>query len=122
VLTAFFQWGWGTRALGLGAPSPVDGFLPGLVLAILFGLSMDYQVFLVSGMTEEWSRTRDNARSVVAGQAHTARVITAAATIMIAVFTAFVFIGQRGIAEFGVGLAAPWHWTPSWCGQPWYRP
>jgi putative drug exporter of the RND superfamily len=106
VLTAFFQWGWGTRAFGLGAPSPVDGYLPGLVLAILFGLSMDYQVFLVSRIAEEWSHTRDNARSVRIGQTHTARVITAAAKIMIAVFIAFVFVGQRSIAEFGVGLAA----------------
>jgi len=106
VLTAFFQWGWGTKLFGLGAPSPIDGYLPGLVLAILFGLSMDYQVFLVSRTAEEWSRTRDNARSVLVGQIHTARVITAAATIMIAVFSAFVVTGQRGIAEFGVGLAA----------------
>jgi RND superfamily putative drug exporter len=106
VLTAFFQWGWGTRAIGLGAPTPVEGYLPGLVLAILFGLSMDYQVFLVSRMAEEWSRTRDNARSVLAGQTHTARVITAAAAIMIAVFITFVFVGQVDIAEFGIGLAA----------------
>jgi RND superfamily putative drug exporter len=106
VLTAFFQWGWGTRALGLGAPVPVEGYLPGLVLAVLFGLSMDYQVFLVSRMAEEWSRTRDNARSVLVGQTHTARVITAAAAIMIAVFIAFVFTGQVDIAEFGIGLAA----------------
>jgi putative drug exporter of the RND superfamily len=106
VLTAFFQWGWGTRAIGLGAPTPVEGYLPGLVLAILFGLSMDYQVFLVSRMAEEWSRTRDNARSVLAGQTHTARVITAAAAIMIAVFITFVFVGPVDIAEFGIGLAA----------------
>ncbi|GAA1261437.1 MMPL family transporter [Kitasatospora nipponensis] len=106
VLTAFFQWGWGTRALGLGAPSPIEGYLPELVLAVLFGLSMDYQVFLVSRMAEEWSRTRDNTRSVLAGVTDTARVITAAAVIMMAVFTAFVFMGQRSIAEFGVGLAA----------------
>src|SRR6185437_13116527 len=91
VLTAFFQWGWGTRAFGLGAPSPIEGYLPEIVLAVLFGLSMDYQVFLVSRMAEEWSRTRDNARSVLVGQTHTARVITAAASIMIAVFIAFVF-------------------------------
>jgi putative drug exporter of the RND superfamily len=106
VLTAFFQWGWGTRAFGLGAPTPVEGYLPGIVLAILFGLSMDYQVFLVSRMAEEWSRTHDNTRSVIAGQAHTARVITAAAAIMIAVFVTFVFLGQIDIAEFGIGLAA----------------
>jgi putative drug exporter of the RND superfamily len=106
VLTAFFQWGWGTRAFGLGAPTPVEGYLPGLVLAVLFGLSMDYQVFLVSRMAEEWSLTRDNARSVLVGQTQTARVITAAAAIMIAVFITFVFIGQVDIAEFGIGLAA----------------
>ena len=106
VLTAFFQWGWGTGLLGLGAPSPIEGYLPELVLAVLFGLSMDYQVFLVSRMAEEWSRTRDNARSVLAGLTRTARVITAAALIMIAVFVAFVFLGQRDISEFGIGLAA----------------
>jgi RND superfamily putative drug exporter len=106
VLTAFFQWGWGTRALGLGAPVPVEGYLPGLLLVVLFGLSMDYQVFLVSAMAEEWSRTRDNAQAVRAGQANTARVITAAAAIMIAVFVTFVLIGQVNIAEFGIGLAA----------------
>jgi putative drug exporter of the RND superfamily len=106
VLTAFFQWGWGTRVFGLGAPSPIEGYLPEIVLAILLGLSMDYQVFLVSRMAEEWSHTRDNARSVLVGQTHTARVITAAAAIMIAVFTAFVFMGQRDVAEFGIGLAA----------------
>jgi RND superfamily putative drug exporter len=67
---------------------------------------MDYQVFLVSRMAEEWSHTHDNSRSVLVGQTHTARVITAAAAIMIAVFTAFVFMGQRDVAEFGIGLAA----------------
>jgi putative drug exporter of the RND superfamily len=105
VLTAFFQWGWGTRALGLGAPVPVEGYLPGLVLAVLFGLSVDYQVFLVSRMAEEWSRTCDNARSVLAGQTDTARVITAAAAIMIAVFVTFAFTDAVDIAEFGIGLA-----------------
>ncbi|MEC3920327.1 MMPL family transporter [Nocardia sp. CDC160] len=106
VLTAFFQWGWGTGVIGLGAASPIEGYLPELVLAILFGLSMDYQVFLVSGMAEEWSHSHDNARAVVAGVTHTARMITAAAMIMIAVFIAFVYLGKRDIAEFGVGLAA----------------
>jgi len=106
ILTAFFQWGWGTSALGLGEPSPVQGYLPELVLAVLFGLSMDYQVFLVSRMAEEWSHSRDNARAVAVGLTHTARVINAAAMIMIAVFASFVFMGERGISEFGVGLAA----------------
>ena len=106
VLTAFFEWGWGTSAFGLGRAGPIEGYMPEMVLAILFGLSMDYQVFLVSRMAEEWSHTRDNARSVLAGQTETARVITAAATIMIAVFIAFAFMGQRSVAEFGIGLAA----------------
>ena len=106
VLTAFFEWGWGTSAFGLGRAGPIEGYMPEMVLAVLFGLSMDYQVFLVSRMAEEWSHTRDNARSVLAGQTETARVITAAATVMIAVFIAFVFMGQRSVAEFGIGLAA----------------
>ncbi len=106
VVVAFFQWGWGSDALGLGKAGPVEAFLPVMMLAILFGLSMDYQVFLVSRMHEEWVHTRNNRRAVTFGQAATGRVITAAATIMICVFLAFVFGGQRVIAEFGVGLAS----------------
>jgi RND superfamily putative drug exporter len=105
VLTAFFQWGWGTSALSLGKASPVEAFLPIFTLAILFGLSTDYQVFLVSGMSEEWARSRDNHRAVRAGQAGTARVITAAAAIMICVFVTFSLTDNRDIAEFGVSLA-----------------
>jgi RND superfamily putative drug exporter len=106
VVVAFFQWGWGSDPLGMGAAGPVEAFLPVIMLSILFGLSMDYQVFLVSRMHEEWVHTKDNARAVNVGQAQTGRVITAAATIMIAVFGAFAFGGQRVIAEFGIGLAA----------------
>jgi RND superfamily putative drug exporter len=106
VLTAFFQWGWGSDALGMGKAGPVESFLPPLTLAILFGLSMDYQVFLVSRINEEWLRGHDNAKAVRVGQLATARVITAAATIMICVFLTFAFLGQRAIAEFGIGLAA----------------
>jgi RND superfamily putative drug exporter len=106
VVVAFFQWGWGSDALGLGGAGPVEAFLPVIMLSLLFGLSMDYQVFLVSRMHEEWTHTKDNARAVTLGQASTGRVITAAATIMICVFIAFVFGGQRVIAEFGIGLAA----------------
>jgi RND superfamily putative drug exporter len=106
VLTAFFQWGWGTEAFGLGKAGPIEAYLPVLTLAILFGLSMDYQVFLISRMNEEWVHGRDNQRAVRTGQLETARVITAAAAIMICVFLTFSFLGQRDIAEFGIGLAA----------------
>ena len=77
-----------------------------MTLAILFGLSMDYQVFLVSRMNEEWVHTHRNAVAVRTGQTETGRVITAAATIMICVFLTFSFMGQRDVAEFGIGLAA----------------
>jgi putative drug exporter of the RND superfamily len=106
VLTAFFQWGWGTEAFGLGKAGPIEAYLPVLTLAILFGLSMDYQVFLISRMNEDWVHGHDNQRAVRTGQLETARVITAAATIMICVFLTFSFLGQRDIAEFGIGLAA----------------
>ena len=106
VLTAFFQWGWGTSAFGMGNAGPVEAFLPVVTLAILFGLSMDYQVFLVSRMNEEWVHTRRNSQAVRTGQTETGRVITAAATIMICVFLTFSFMGQRDVAEFGIGLAA----------------
>ncbi|MDQ0776389.1 RND superfamily putative drug exporter [Streptomyces aurantiacus] len=106
VVVAVFQWGWGSELLGLGKAGPVEAELPLIMLAILFGLSMDYQVFLVSRMHEEWEQTRDNHRAIRIGQAETGRLINAAALIMICVFTAFVFAGQRVIAEYGVGLAA----------------
>ena len=105
VVTGFFEWGWGSDKLGMGGAGPVEAFLPVMMVAILFGLSMDYQVFLVSRMHEEWVRHRDNARAVKIGQVETARVITAAATIMICVFCAFAFGSQRVIGEFGIGLA-----------------
>jgi RND superfamily putative drug exporter len=106
VVVAVFQWGWLPEQFGLGKAGPVEAFLPVIMLAILFGLSMDYQVFLVSRMHEEWVHCGDNARAIQVGQATTGRVITAAAAIMISVFIAFVFGGQRVIAEFGIGLAA----------------
>ena len=106
VVVAVFQWGWGSELLGVGKAGPVEAVLPVIMLAILFGLSMDYQVFLVSRMHEEWQHTGDNRRSVRVGQAQTGRMITAAALIMICVFMAFVFGGVRTIAEFGVGLAS----------------
>ena len=103
LVVAVFQWGWGSTLIGAGT-GPVESFLPIIMIAILFGLSMDYQVFLVSRMHEEWLNTGDNEEAIVRGQANTGRVITAAALIMISVFLSFAFGGQRVIAEFGVGL------------------
>src|SRR4051794_12839085 len=105
VVTLVFQKGFLAGPLGVGT-GPIEAFLPVMMLAILFGLSMDYQVFLVSRMHEEWVNTDDNAHSVRIGQAATGRVITAAATIMILVFGSFLLAGQRVIAEFGIGLAS----------------
>ncbi len=105
VVTLVFQQGFLAGPLGVGT-GPIEAFLPVMMLAILFGLSMDYQVFLVSRMHEEWVRTGDNGHSVRIGQAATGRVITAAATIMILVFGSFLLAGQRVIAEFGIGLAS----------------
>ena len=105
VVVAVFQWGWGSSALGAGGAGPVESFLPAMMLAVLFGLSMDYEVFLVSRIHEEWLHTGDNDVAVRRGQAATGRIITAAAIIMICVFMAFVFAGLRTIAEFGLGVA-----------------
>jgi RND superfamily putative drug exporter len=104
VVVAIFQWGWGSEALGIGSGGPIEPFLPVMFFAILFGLSMDYQVFLVSRMKEEWTNTRDTQRAVTIGQAETGGVITAAAMIMIAVFGGFIFGDGRIIKLFGIGL------------------
>ncbi|WP_431042016.1 MMPL family transporter [Streptomyces sp. P1-3] len=106
VVVAIFQWGWGLGTLGLGSAGPIEPFLPVIMVSVLFGLSMDYQVFLVSRMYEEWRQTRDNRVAVRVGLAETSRVINSAAVIMIAVFSAFVLSGDRIIAMFGIGLAA----------------
>lgn len=106
VLVAVFQWGWGTGLLGIGEEGPIIAFLPVIMLSLLFGLSMDYQVFLVSRMHEEWVHTRDNARAVRTGLTETSRVINSAALIMICVFSAFVLSGDMEAAMAGVGLAA----------------
>ncbi|MDX2675582.1 MMPL family transporter [Streptomyces sp. NY05-11A] len=106
VLVAVFQYGWGLDLLGLGKEGPINAFLPVIMLSLLFGLSMDYQVFLVSRMHEEWVHTKDNARAVRVGLAETSRVINSAALIMVCVFLAFVLSGDSGGAMAGVGLAA----------------
>ncbi|MGW6545593.1 MMPL family transporter [Streptomyces massasporeus] len=106
VVVAIFQWGWGSELLGLGSAGPIEPFLPVIMVSVLFGLSMDYQVFLVSRMYEEWLETGDNRRAVRVGLAETSRVINSAAVIMISVFLAFVLSGDRVIAMFGIALAA----------------
>jgi RND superfamily putative drug exporter len=103
LVVAVFQWGWGSSLLGAGT-GPVESFLPIIMIAILFGLSMDYQVFLVSRMHEEWLNTNDNEEAIIRGQANTGRVISAAALVMICVFLSFAIGGERIIAEFGIGL------------------
>ncbi|WP_405488548.1 MMPL family transporter [Streptomyces sp. NBC_00096] len=105
VVVAVFQWGWGSEPLGLGSAGPIEPFLPVIMVSVLFGLSMDYQVFLVSRMYEEWLETGDNKRAVRVGLAETSRVINSAAVIMISVFLAFVLSGDRLIAMFGIALA-----------------
>ncbi|QEU87858.1 MMPL family transporter [Streptomyces viridosporus] len=105
VVVAIFQWGWGSELLGLGRAGPIEPFLPVIMVSVLFGLSMDYQVFLVSRMYEEWLETGDNRRAVRVGLAETGRVINSAAVIMISVFLAFVLSGDRVIAMFGIALA-----------------
>ncbi|MEU1594258.1 MMPL family transporter [Streptomyces sp. NPDC005708] len=106
VVVAMFQWGWGSELIGLGRAGPIEPFLPVIMVSVLFGLSMDYQVFLVSRMHEEWLETGDNRRAVRVGLAETSRVINSAAVIMISVFLAFVLSGDRVIAMFGIALAS----------------
>ena len=106
VLVDVFQHGWGLRPLNLGQPGPIQSYLPILMLAVLFGLSMDYEVFLVSRIREEWAATEDNHQAVRTGQATTGRVIIAAASIMILVFGAFILSGQQVVGEIGLGMAA----------------
>jgi RND superfamily putative drug exporter len=106
VMNAVFNWGWGSSALGLSGGAPVEVFLPVIMFSVLFGLSTDYEVFLVSRIREEWDRTGDNRAAVTSGQALTGKVITAAATIMILVFLSFLLNSNIIIQQFGVGLAA----------------
>ncbi|MDP4937486.1 MAG: MMPL family transporter, partial [Ilumatobacteraceae bacterium] len=105
VIVAIFQWGYGGSLIGVGNAGPIEPFIPMMLFAIVFGLSMDYEVFLLSRMKEEFDRTGDNATAVADGLAATARVITAAALIMVAVFGSFVAGDDRTIKLFGMGLA-----------------
>ena len=105
AVTAAFGYGWLTGLLGLGSGAPIEPSTPIIVVGIVFGLSMDYQVFLVSRIREEWTRTGDNHRAVRVGMAETGGVIAAAASIMFCVFAAFGMMPLRIITELGVGLA-----------------
>ncbi|TDC37317.1 MMPL family transporter [Micromonospora sp. KC213] len=105
VLVAVFQWGWGLSLLGVDQPVPIMSVVPMLLFAILFGLSMDYEVFLLSSVREEYRRTGDPHRAVITGLAGTGRVITAAATIMAVVFISFAAIDDTLVKMIGIGLA-----------------
>ncbi len=105
VVVAIFQFGWGGELIGITETAPIAAFLPVFVFAIVFGLSMDYEVFLMSRVHEEWERRGDATGAVVHGLASTGRVITAAAAIMICVFASFAFGGDLVIKLFGVSLA-----------------
>ncbi len=107
TMVAAFQFGWAKPLLGFSRAGPIEVYLPVMVFAVLFGLSMDYEVFLVSRMHEEWVMTGDNDRAVQHGQSETGRVITAAALIMILVILSFTLLGNAlVIQEFGIGFAA----------------
>jgi putative drug exporter of the RND superfamily len=105
ILVAVFQWGYAGGIVGISQTSPVEAFLPVMLFAILFGLSMDYQVFLVSRMHEEYVKSGSNRIAVRNGLAATGKTVTAAALIMILIFGSFILGGERVIKEFGIGLA-----------------
>jgi RND superfamily putative drug exporter len=105
VVTAVLQWGWASSLIGLEHAIPIVSFVPLLMFAILFGLSMDYEVFLLTQMREHYRAHGDPRRATIEGLANTGRVITSAAAIMVCVFTSFVLNGNPVVKEFGVGLA-----------------
>jgi putative drug exporter of the RND superfamily len=106
VVALVLQGGWAGQLIGIDTPTPLPAFVPVLMFAVLFGLSMDYEVFLVSRMREGWLRTHDNEQAILGGLAGTGRVITAAAAIMVAVFAAFIPSPDVVLKVIGVGMAA----------------
>ena len=106
VVALVLQGGWAGQLVGIDTATPLPAFVPVLMFAVLFGLSMDYEVFLVSRMREAWLRTGDNERAVLEGLASTGRVITAAAAIMVAVFAAFIPSPDVVLKVIGVGMAS----------------
>jgi RND superfamily putative drug exporter len=105
VVVAIFQWGWGISLIGVPTTSPIPAYVPMMMFAIIFGLSMDYEVFLLSRMHESWIKTGDAQRSVAIGIGSTARVITTAAAIMVVVFASFVLNDQPAIKMLAIGMA-----------------
>ena len=103
---AVFQWGWGASLIGIGKEGPIEAWAPMMIFAIVFGLSMDYEVFLLTRIREEYDKTGDNREAVADGLAATGRVISAAAAIMVCVFGSFVLGGDRALKLFGFALAA----------------
>ena len=106
VVVAIFQWGWGSSLVGIDEKLPIPAFVPMLMFAIIFGLSMDYEVFLISRVHEAWAKTGNAHRSVAIGIGSTARVITTAALVMIVVFTSFVLDDDPTVKMLAVGMAA----------------
>ncbi|GLW04744.1 MMPL family transporter [Streptomyces lavendulae] len=104
VIVAVFQWGWGSSPLEVKESVPVEPYVPILMLAIVFGLSMDYEIFLIARMREVWLRTGDNHLSVATGLAATARVISCAALVMTSVFFAFLLSTEVVIRMLALGL------------------
>ena len=119
VVVAIFQWGWARGLVGLETTVPIMSFVPMLMFAILFGLSMDYEVFLLSRIREEYVATGDAHGSVVTAIAATARVITSAALIMVCVFVGFVFSPTRCSRWSGLASLSPWPSTPPSCESCW---
>jgi putative drug exporter of the RND superfamily len=105
VMVAVFQWGWGAELLGLEGPTPITSIIVVIMFPILFGLSMDYEVFLLSRIKEDYAKTGDNTESVARGLAGTGRIITSAALIMMAVFLSFVASPVPSLKMLGLGLA-----------------
>ena len=105
VIVAIFEWGWGASLIGLHTTLPIPAYVPMLVFCIVFGLSMDYEVFLLSRVHEAWLDTRDAHRSVAIGISATARVITTAAAIMVVVFTSFVLNPDPTVKMLAIGMA-----------------
>ncbi len=105
VVTVIFQWGWGGQLIGLDGPVPIDSFIPMMMFAVLFGLSMDYEVFLLTAFREHWSLTGDMKIAVRRGLADSGRLVTAAALIMVVVFSSFILSDNATVKMFGVGLA-----------------